>query len=224
LDARVELLKALAHPLRLRVVDRLGHRGPAPVSRLAAELDAGLPELSNGLRQLREAGVVVSTQEGRQVVYALADDRLPALLDRLVGERPAPERSGPSRTCYDHLAGPLGVSLYRDLRERGALAGLADGTVSVLDAKALEALGIGAVEPERRRLAFECLDATEHAAHLAGALGDALAAALFERGWVEHVGAGREVRVTPAGARGLEQALPGWTPASRDPAATRPFA
>jgi DNA-binding transcriptional ArsR family regulator len=206
-DARVELLKALAHPLRLRVVDRLGHRGPAPVSRLAAELDATPPELSNGLRQLREAGIVVASREGRQVVYALADDRLPALLDRLVGERPAPERSGPSRTCYDHLAGPLGVSLYRALVSRGALSGAADGTVSVLSFAPFEALGVGAVEPGRRRLAFECLDATEHAGHLAGALGDALAEALLARSWVERVGAGREVRVTPAGARGLEQAL-----------------
>jgi DNA-binding transcriptional ArsR family regulator len=223
-DARVELLKALAHPLRLRVVDRLGHRGPAPVSRLAAELDATLPELSNGLRQLREAGVVVASQEGRQVVYALTDDRLPALLDRLVGERPAPERSGLSRTCYDHLAGPLGVSLYRGLVARGTLVGAADGTVSVADPQALAELGIGVVVPGRRRLAFECLDATEHAAHLAGALGDALAAALLERGWVERVGTGREVRVTPAGARGLEPALPGWSAASRDPAATRPSA
>jgi DNA-binding transcriptional ArsR family regulator len=223
-DARVELLKALAHPLRLRVVDRLGHRGPAPVSRLAAELGATLPELSNGLRQLREAGVVVSSQEGRQVVYGLADDRLPALLDRLVGERPAPERSGPSRTCYEHLAGPLGVSLYRALLDRGALAGLADGTVSILDPQALEALGVGAVESGRRRLAFECLDATEHAAHLAGALGDALAGALLARAWVERVGSGREVRVTPAGARGLERVLPGWSAASRDPAVTRPSA
>ena len=61
---RVEFLKALAHPLRLRVVDRLGHRGPAPVSQLAAELDATLPELSNGLRQLRDAGIVVASRDG----------------------------------------------------------------------------------------------------------------------------------------------------------------
>jgi DNA-binding transcriptional ArsR family regulator len=207
-DGRVELLKALAHPLRLRVVDRLGHRGPAPVSRLAAELDATLPELSNGLRQLRDAGIVVAEREGRQIVYALADDRLPALLDRLVGERPAPARSGPSRTCYDHLAGPLGVSLYRALLDRGVLAGEADGTVSITDARLLVELGVGEVDPGRRRLAFECLDATEHSAHLAGALGDALAAALFERGWVERVGDGREVRVTPAGDQGLEALRP----------------
>jgi hypothetical protein len=60
---------------------------------------------------------------------------------------------------------------------------------------------VAAIVPGRRRLAFECLDATEHAPHLAGALGDAVADALFARGWVERVGAGREVRVTPAGER-----------------------
>ena len=65
---------------------------------------------------------------------------------------------------------------------------------------------MGEVEPGRRRLAFECLDATEHAPHLAGALGDALAAALLARGWVER-GAGREIGVTAMGADGLRTAL-----------------
>jgi DNA-binding transcriptional ArsR family regulator len=205
-DGRVALLKALAHPLRLRVVDRLGHRGPAPVSQLAVELDVALPELSNGLRQLREAGLVVSSREGRQVVYALADDRLPALLDRLAGARAhaaAPSASGPSRTCYDHLAGPLGVALYRGLLDRGVLRPEADGTVSLVDPAPLSALGIGPVVAGRRRFAFECLDATEHAAHLAGALGDAVASACFGRGWVER-GAGREVRLTQDGATALD--------------------
>jgi DNA-binding transcriptional ArsR family regulator len=206
-DRRVALLKALAHPLRLRVVDRLGHRGPAPVSQLAAELDAALPELSNGLRQLRDAGLVVSTREGRQVVYSLADDRLPALLDRLAGAHAvAPTVPGASRTCYDHLAGPVGVALYRGLLDRGAVAAHADGTVSLVDEAPLLALGVGPVVPGRRRLAFECLDATEHAAHLAGALGDAVASVCFARGWVERL-AGREVRLTASGAAALAPLL-----------------
>jgi DNA-binding transcriptional ArsR family regulator len=209
-DQRVELLKALAHPLRLGVVDRLGHHGPAPVSQLAVELGAALPELSNGLRRLRDAGIVVTAREGRQVVYALADDRLPALLDKLVATGSAPlappARPGPSRTCYDHLAGPLGVALYDALVRGGALRGEPDGTVSVTDDALLRALGVVSVPAGRRRLAFECLDATEHAAHLAGALGDALADALLARGWVERLD-GREVRLTPAGEPALRELL-----------------
>jgi DNA-binding transcriptional ArsR family regulator len=206
-EPRVLLLKALAHPLRLRVVDRLGHLGPAPGSALGAELGAPLPELSNHLRRLRDAGLVTTERTGRQVVYALSDsvEVLLPLLDRLT--RPAaalPAGRAGSRTCYDHLAGPLGVGLYRGLLARGTLRDLPDGTVEIADPAALGRLGVGAIAPGRRRMAFECLDATEHAPHLAGALGGALAAALIERGWVER-GTGRDVQLTPAGRRRLTQ-------------------
>ena len=198
---RVALLKALAHPLRLGVVDRLAQRGPAPVSRLAVELEASLPDVSAALRQLREAGAVVAERQGRSAVYALAPhvDRFPLLLDRIAGAQPPPRvRGGPSRTCYDHLAGPVGVALYRELLARGAVAAREDGVVDVLDWDLLAPYGVERVERGRRRLAFECLDATEHAAHLAGALGDAVAEAFFARGWVARTGRGRELVTTAA--------------------------
>jgi len=213
-DARVALLKELAHPLRLRVVDRLGHVGPAPVSALAAELGVALPELSNHLRRLREAGLVRARREGRQAVYELAGsgvELLLPLLDRLTrpaaAEASAPRPQVPSRTCYDHLAGPLGVALYRSLLGRGALRDRPDGTVELGPAAraAFATLGVDvdAVEPGRRRPAFECLDATEHAPHLAGALGGAVAGALMQRGWVRREPGRRTVHLTAAGERGL---------------------
>ena len=211
-DPRVDLLKELADPLRLRVVDRLGHGGPATVSRLGAELDVPLPQLSNHLRRLREAGLVAVEREGRQATYSLADPGLEVLLpllDRITGHlleqprAPAPG-SRPSRTCYDHLGGPVGVALYRGLRERDALRDRPDGTVELGPAasEAFEALGVDleAIEPGRRRFAFECLDATEHAPHLAGALGDALAEALIGQGWIEREPGGRTIGVTERGA------------------------
>lgn len=208
-DPRVALLKELAHPLRLRVIDRLGHLGPAPVSALAAELGAPMPELSNHLRRLREAGLVRVRRDGRHAVYELADsgvELLLPLLDRLVAPTVPEPAKAASRTCYDHLAGPLGVRLYRDLCERGALRPARDGTVE-LGPEAPAAFGalgvdVDAVDPRRRRLAFECLDATEQRPHLAGALGAALAAALIDRGWVERAD-GREVRLTAAGRGAL---------------------
>jgi DNA-binding transcriptional ArsR family regulator len=203
-EPRVTLLKALAHPLRLRVVDRLGHLGPAPVSALAAELDVPLPELSNHLKRLRDAGIVTVRRDGRRAVYELTGsvEVLLPLLDRLTRPADRAPARAPSRTCYDHLAGPLGVALYRGLLSHGALRDHPDGTVEVVDSDRLVALGVGTVSPGRRRLAFECLDATEHAPHLAGALGGALADALIARGWVRR-GEGRTVHVTPAGADGL---------------------
>jgi hypothetical protein len=111
-DPRVALLKELAHPLRLRVIDRLGHVGPASVSALAGELDASMPELSNHLRRLREAGWCApaatagmpSTSWGREVdVLLRCSDRLTAPAEPAAGERAVahvlrPPRR-PARAC-----------------------------------------------------------------------------------------------------------------------------
>src|SRR4051794_24474272 len=215
-DPRVPLLKELADPIRLRVIDRLGHAGPATVSELAEGMRVPMPQLSNHLRRLRDAGLVTVERSGRHALYALADEGLQALLpllDRLTGriapEPPEPD-DGDGRTCYAHLGGRLGVGVYRALLERGALRDRPDGMVELgANGEPLAALGVDPanVEGERRRFAFECFDARQHAPHLAGALGDAVADALVTKGWTQRAGDAREVRLTPAGRRGLERAL-----------------
>jgi DNA-binding transcriptional ArsR family regulator len=219
-DPRVALLKELADPLRLRVVDRLGHGGPATVSRLAAELDVPMPQLSNHLRRLRDAGLVSVQRSGRQAVYALADpglQQLTVMLDSITGRvldqtgGQGPSSRVPSRTCYDHLGGEIGVAIYRGLCARDALRARADGIVGLGPAAAptFSALGVDveSVAAGRQRLAFECLDATERAPHLAGALGDVVAGALIRRRWISREPEGRAITLTPSGARGLHAAL-----------------
>jgi DNA-binding transcriptional ArsR family regulator len=220
-DPRIALLKELADPLRLRVVDRLGHGGPATVSRLAAELDVPLPQLSNHLRRLRDARLVTVERRGRQAIYALADPGLEALLpllDRITGRiaEPRPDAAEvPSRTCYDHLGGRIGVALYAALRERDALRDRPDGMVDLgpTAPETFAALGVDldAVRPGRQRLAFECLDATQRAPHLAGALADVLATALVDRGWVRREDGSRVIHLTRRGENGLRRALDGHT-------------
>jgi DNA-binding transcriptional ArsR family regulator len=216
-DARVALLRELADPLRLSVINRLTHTGPATVSRLAAELDVPLPQLSNHLRRLREAGLVSVQRSGRHATYELADPGLEVLLpllDRLTGrfaERASDADAVPSRTCYDHLAGRIGVEIYRALRERDAVRDRPDGIVELGPeaAAVFAALGVdvAAIRPGRRRLAFECLDATEAKPHLAGALGDALAEALIDRGWIRREHGSRAIHATPRGAQALRATL-----------------
>jgi DNA-binding transcriptional ArsR family regulator len=210
-DPRIDLLRQLADPVRLRVVDLLGHRGPMTPSEMAAHLRLAPSLLSNHLKRLRDGGIVTVERHGRVAVYSLADEGLQVLLpvlDRITG-RIAPVAPDPDeqdgRTCYDHLAGRLGVELYRALLDREALRANADGTVELGPrADALERLGVDLAPDPRRRFAFECLDARQHAPHLAGVLGDAVADALERRGWLERGGA-RTVTVTPAGRRGLRR-------------------
>ena len=217
-DPRLALLKELADPIRLRVVDRLSADGPATVTRLAGELDLPLPQLSNHLRRLRAAGLVSTRRDGRQVIYALADpglELLTPLLDSITGRviagREPPRLEVPSRTCYRHLGGLIGVEIYRALRERGALVAAADGSVRPGPAAPalFRSLGVdlNAVPAPRQRFAFECLDAAQRAPHLAGALGDALAAALTDRGWIARQPDSRVYDLTPAGRRGLKRTL-----------------
>src|SRR3954468_13446653 len=216
-DPRVPLLKELADPTRLRVVDHLGNVGPATVSELGAELGVPLPQLSNHLKRLRDARLVRVERSGRHAVYELSDPGLEALLpilDRITGRltpRPDPRRPAQSRTCYDHLAGSLGVSIFQALVERGAIEDRPDGTVA-LGPNAGELLGGMGVDAAAsaagpRRFAFECFDSTEHAPRLAGALGDALAEGLAEKGWIKLAADSRAGRVTPAGAKGLKKVL-----------------
>jgi DNA-binding transcriptional ArsR family regulator len=219
-DPRIALLRELSDPLRLRVIDRLGHAGPASVSRLAAELDVPLPQLSNHLRRLRDAGLVSVRRSGRHSIYELADpglEQLMPLLDSITGRvlgqttPDGPTRRVPSRTCYEHLGGEIGVAIYEALRARDALRARPDGIVELGPAakESFDPLGvdIGAVKPGRQRFAFECLDATERAPHLAGALADALAASLIRRRWVSRQPNSRTISLTASGARGLRSAL-----------------
>lgn len=80
--AAADFLRALAHPMRLRILCRL-LEGELPVHGFEAELGLRQPSLSQQLGQLREAGLVVARREAKSVFYRLADDRVSAVLAAL---------------------------------------------------------------------------------------------------------------------------------------------
>jgi DNA-binding transcriptional ArsR family regulator len=219
-DPRLDLLKQLADPLRLRIIDRLGHLGPASVSELSAGLDVPMPQLSNHLRRLREADLVTVERKGRHAVYDLANpgvETLLPLLDRLTGRTAEPRVLGEradfayARSCYRHLAGALGSDIYKSLLDRNALDVDHDGTIELgPEAEPVFAtLGVDTRRPTgtRKRFAFECLDSTELRPHLAGLMGDRVAEAMIDKGWIEEPDSERVVQLTPAGKRGLKRTL-----------------
>ena len=74
-----DLLKALGHPLRLRIVERLA-RGREHVGALAERLDVPQAIASQQLRILRLSGLVAATRENGQAVYRLVDPRVVRLI------------------------------------------------------------------------------------------------------------------------------------------------
>lgn len=215
----LELAQALADPLRLAVLQSL-MSGPATVSELMSLSGATQSNVSNHLALLRERGLVRATRQGRQMVYELRDASVGQLVESLAqvagGAPPFVQKSAPlvrARTCYDHLAGKLGVALFDALAARGALQAPAAsrGTLELGPAAAevFGAFGIdlAAARRERRKFATACLDWTERRPHLGGALGAALWARCVERGWVVRQPGTRAIILTDAGKQGLRDLL-----------------
>ncbi|KIX10751.1 ArsR/SmtB family transcription factor [Dethiosulfatarculus sandiegensis] len=71
MDARARILKALAHPTRLFMVDELS-RGPRCVAELTQMVQADISTVSKHLSVLKNAGVLRGTKKGTQVYYDLA--------------------------------------------------------------------------------------------------------------------------------------------------------
>src|SRR5262249_12575319 len=114
-----------------------------------------------------------------------------------------------ARTCYDHLAGKLGVDITDTLCDAGHLR-LSDdgGELAESGIDFFEKLGVDlAATRGRRMFCRPCLDWTERRPHLAGALGAALACRCFELKWLQRVPGGRALTVTVAGRRGLRDAF-----------------
>jgi hypothetical protein len=108
-----------------------------------------------------------------------------------------------ARTCYDHLAGRLGVALADALLARGAVVDHGDAfALGPRAEEVLELLGVDAL-PRRRPGVLRCLDWSERRPHVAGGLGAAVCLHALEVGWVERLPTSRAVRVTPAGRKGF---------------------
>jgi DNA-binding transcriptional ArsR family regulator len=179
------------------------------------------PQTTSGhLARLADAHLLTCIRQGRHRYYRVASPLVARMLESitLVSAIEAPPRHRPrspgddalrlARTCYDHLAGRLGVALADALVGRGAVV-LSDdgGEVTQEGAAFLEdrlALDLAAI-PRRRAFCRPCLDWSERRLHLAGALGAALAGRCFALGWIERIRDSRAVAITAPGQDALKE-------------------
>ena len=83
-EEHAERFKLLSHPVRLQILDTL-RRSPECVCHLEAILDKPQPYISQQLRVLREAGVIVDNKDGLNIFYHLADAAVASLLNAALG-------------------------------------------------------------------------------------------------------------------------------------------
>ena len=128
---------------------------------------------------------------------------------RRVGPKDAALRQ--ARTCYDHLAGALGVGIADALRASGAVEITGDAAaLSESGRTRMQALGVLAPDGETRSprpICRPCLDWSERRPHLAGVLGAAICSHALQQGWVRRRLGTRALEITPEGRTAFRQAF-----------------
>jgi DNA-binding transcriptional ArsR family regulator len=227
----------LADPARSRILMTLGDGRALPASLLASEAGIAPSTASEHLRKLVDAGLVSVHPQGRHRYFRLAPEVAPVLESlariapplevRSLKEGTRAEALRRARSCYDHLAGRLGVRVFAALIDGGEVTGgdgvhrLDTGGDDRLSApgrdvnyeltpkggERLARLGVAMPRPGRGAsipLRY-CVDWTEQRHHLSGVVGRNLLARLVELAWVERDGATRALRITDPGERALRK-------------------
>ncbi|WP_067695360.1 ArsR/SmtB family transcription factor [Nocardia jejuensis] len=230
----------LADPTRARMLTALVDGRALPASVLAGESGVAASTASEHLGRLVEGGLLVVERSGRHRYYRLAGSEVAAAIEALAvlapvrpvnslresGRAAAMRRA---RSCYDHLAGRLGVAVTEKLLEHRALVRIDDvaGTERAQgdplaaplrehpyrlgpDAEAVFTalrVDLDALRERRRPLLRFCVDWSEQRHHLSGGLGAAVLSEMESAGWVTRHASRRSITLTPPGALALQDIL-----------------
>jgi DNA-binding transcriptional ArsR family regulator len=205
-DTRAAFLLALLDGRAWTAGELARHAGVAPAT------------TTEHLHKLVAGGLLTEHRQGRHRYVQLAGPHVAQLVEDLSSHTepdPAPPRTlraatasaalTRGRTCYDHLAGKLGVAITDALTRDGLLTREAGFALTDRGVKWLTTtLGADLTTPRSRRPVVRgCLDWTERREHTAGIAGAHLCRTFLDRGWITRIGTGRAIRVTPTGAIGL---------------------
>lgn len=207
---------AIGEPARVRMLYCLADGRARTGTELAVVAEVSPSTASVHLRRLIAQQLVKVSAQGKHRYYSLGGTEVASALEALsvVAGRPRVEfvPSTPvglrsARTCYDHIAGALGVALFDRFSELGWLSADSANDCEITRAGTKAFLGIGididALRVLRRRFAYTCLDWSERRSHLGGALGAAVLSLALERKWVQPDLSSRALTVTSLGRREL---------------------
>src|SRR5258705_4840930 len=193
------------------------------VGELARQAGVAPSTASEHLTRLIAGGLMAEERQGRHRYVRLANPTAAGLIEDLASYAPStPTRpitktlrasvrlsaEARARTCYDHLAGHLGVAITDAILDRGLIADDMGLTVTDAGVAWLGNLSIDVTSLSRSRpMVRGCLDWTERRTHLAGAVGAALCQRALDQHWVERIGSGRALKVTARGQPALRELL-----------------
>jgi DNA-binding transcriptional ArsR family regulator len=171
------------------------------------------------LAKMTEAHVVTVEKQGRHRYYGIQDPEVARVMESFLSiAPPVPIKSFKqaseneairlARTCYDHVAGQLGVQLMNFFMQKGILSEDQDGLHITDQGETFFTdfqIDLTKTRQKRRSFSHKCLDWSERRHHLAGALGSAILDRLFELHWIERLPTTRAIRITADGKRGFKE-------------------
>ena len=210
-----QVAAAIADGSRARMLCALmdGRAWTATELSLMAEVSASTA--SSHLARLQQQGLTACVRQGKHRYYRIASHEVALVVEQLMGlvdmgagtlRSTTPERLRFARSCYDHLAGELGVRLHDGLMSQGWLEAEGYG-LTPQGEQHLGQLGIDCVATGKRPFACHCLDWSERRMHLGGQLGARLLSHMLDKGWLVRGLESRELTLTPKGQRQLKRQL-----------------
>ena len=190
-------------------------------SELAFRGDASPQAASAHLAKLVDGGLISARNSGRQRLFRLTSPEIAHAIEVLASIAPvtpvtslnqhtAMQRLRRARSCYDHLAGRLGVAVTDALTERRFLAARDDIFAITRNGEMFfgdMGVDLDALRTSRRHFARACMDWTERRHHVAGALGAALLERFVANGWLLRNQRDRSLEITIEGQLHLKNAF-----------------
>lgn len=212
----------MGDPARANILTALMDGRALTASELAEEAGVGLSTASGHLSKLTDGHLVRPRKQGRHKYFQLADAEVAHVLEALMGlatrQGAKRVRTGPrdaqmqqARVCYNHLAGRMGVQMYRSLLARGLLVEEGDRVTLTPKGAAFATefgIDVAALAAARAPLCLSCLDWSERRNHLAGSLGRAMMTRMIDLGWARRDAQSRVVHITPKGVAGFAETFP----------------
>jgi DNA-binding transcriptional ArsR family regulator len=209
----------IGEPARAKILWALMDGRAYTARELAIGVETTPQNLSMHLGKLLRAGLLAVEIQGRHRYYSFSREEVASAMEAIANLVPAEQvvRKDTDavpikfcRTCYDHLAGKVGVSIMEGLlRQKLIIYRDKELDVTPKGVQWFSEWGIDCAELREQRRAFAkpCLDWTERRHHLAGALGAALLEKMLEGHWLRRTAKSRAVVVTAKGKQELETRL-----------------
>lgn len=214
--------KLIGDPSRAKILQSLMDVDGLPASDLALKAGITIQTASSHLSKLIDGGLLSVERHGRHKYYKISSNQVAEVIEFLSVLAPEPKvnslsshqaklRLKEARSCYNHLAGQLGIQIVNGLINKGYLIDKPDEKEFILTSEGVRFflnwnINTKDLQQLNRYFAKKCLDWSERKYHISGSLGDAIMKYLLNEKWIRKMPE-RQIIVTALGKRKLNDVL-----------------